>query len=89
MFGVLQDEPLGSVQALASLGCTVIMAGRSLARLEAAAADIRAALLTKVDLQCMLLDVGSLQSIKEFVAQFTMRRLPLHFLINNAGAWRE
>jgi NADP-dependent 3-hydroxy acid dehydrogenase YdfG len=65
------------------------MAGRSLARLEAAAADIRAALLTKVDLQCMLLDVGSLQSIKEFVAQFTVRRLPLHFLINNAGAWRE
>ncbi len=61
------------------------MAGRSLARLEAAAADIRGALLNKVDLQCMVLDVGSLRSVKDFVAQFTARRLPLHFLINNAG----
>jgi len=33
----------------------------------------------------MKLDLGSLDSVREFVAEFEKRQLPLHVLINNAG----
>ena len=38
-----------------------------------------------INLEWMLLDLGSFRSTKDFTVAFKERNLPLHVLINNAG----
>ena len=75
--------------ALALCFHTVILAGRSMKRLTDAADDIRAELgKTGIapDLRCLVLDLSSLHSVREFVASFKALNLQgLHLLVNNAG----
>ena len=76
-----------TVRALAAVGVSVILAGRSVERMAAAAKEITAQLAPQqVDLRCMVLDVGNLASVRAFAQAFLELRLPLHLLINNAGA---
>lgn len=40
-------------------------------------------------LEFIELDLASLDSVRQFVTEFTKRGLPLNYLINNAGVVRE
>ena len=40
---------------------------------------------TDLKLECMKLDLSSLQSTKQFIEDFKQKNLPLHLLICNAG----
>lgn len=42
---------------------------------------------SKPQAEVMLLDVASLQSVKDFVQQWNNQQRPLHCLINNAGVF--
>jgi len=69
---------------LAKKGAHVILAGRNKAKGEVALADLKVRVPTaKADF--MILDLGSLQSVKDFAAAFSQRGLPLHILLNSAG----
>ncbi len=77
-----------TVRALAAAGATVILAGRSVERMAAAAKEITTQLAPQqANLRCMVLDVGNLASVRAFAQAFLALRLPLHMLINNAGAF--
>ena len=68
-------------------GAHVIMAGRTLSKLEKVKADVVA----KDDsaepgtIECMVLDLSDYDSIDAFVKQLDGRRRPVHALINNGG----
>ena len=79
---------------LAERGAHVILAGRTPRRLEEAEAAIRAAATNadgtrneNIQLTQMVLDLGSLASVKSFAEKFLALNLPLHVLINNAGMY--
>jgi WW domain-containing oxidoreductase len=81
-----------TVATLAQGGCTVVMAGRSMAKLAAAKADIvatnggdGATAIDAAKLVCLQLDLASFASIEQFATAFHALGLPLHVLINNAG----
>ena len=57
---------------------------RSQARGEKAAAFIKEAT-NNSQVEVMLLDLSSMQSIRNFASRFLQRNLPLNILINNAG----
>ena len=75
---------LETSRALASKGAIVVMAARDVAKNEAAAAGIRAAHLD-AKLESLILDLGSLKSVRAAAAEFMSRNVPLHGLILNAG----
>merc|ERR1719320_763121 len=71
-------------------GATVIMACRNAAKAEAAKQDIlRAPFLQPSPftgkLQCMQLDLSSLQSVRDFAAAFSQKYSSLDYLVLNAG----
>ena len=69
--------------ALAGKGCTVVLACRNAAKADAA----RAAILAqhpKARIECLTLDLGSLKSVRAFVAAYKKRHDTLDLLINNA-----
>ncbi len=70
---------------LAARGATVLLAGRSLARCEAAAAEI--ARETGGEVVPALLDLAYPESIRAFAARFTDGRNRLDVLVNNAAVW--
>ena len=73
-----------TVAALAGRGARVYLAGRSRAKGEAAAAEIRAA--AGHDAVWFLpLDLADLDSVRACAAGFLARDEPLHVLVNNAG----
>lgn len=69
---------------LARHGATVMLAARDRTRGEAALAKIRAEI-PNADVELVLLDLASLQSIRTFTQQELAHNRPLHLLINNAG----
>jgi NAD(P)-dependent dehydrogenase (short-subunit alcohol dehydrogenase family) len=72
---------------LAAAGGDVIMGCRCVERADAAAADIRTQLPPgSGKLTTMKLDLSSMESVGTFVKQFNEKKLPLHVLVNNAGA---
>ncbi|CAK9030058.1 unnamed protein product [Durusdinium trenchii] len=73
-----------SAAEMAKKGAQVILAGRS----EAKGNEALKLLLQRIPhakAEFMKLDLGSLQSVKDFADQFGARNLPLHILLNNAG----
>jgi NAD(P)-dependent dehydrogenase (short-subunit alcohol dehydrogenase family) len=69
---------------LAQKGATVVMACRSLPKAEVAADEIRQAN-PSGSVEVMKLDLGDLDSVREFVTAFQERYDRLDMLINNAG----
>eukprot|EP00455_Lapot_gusevi_P020084 TRINITY_DN2135_c0_g1_i2.p1 TRINITY_DN2135_c0_g1~~TRINITY_DN2135_c0_g1_i2.p1 ORF type:complete len:310 (-),score=77.98 TRINITY_DN2135_c0_g1_i2:94-1023(-) len=74
-----------TARGLASLGCHVIMAGRSRERLMQASEDLKQNSARPLELTLMELDLSSFASIRNFANKFLEMNLPLNFLINNAG----
>ena len=75
---------LETARALAGAGATVLLAGRSLARLEPAVADVMAT--TGNDgVHAIVLDLSSLTSVREAAERILSERDGLDLLINNAG----
>ena len=72
--------------ALASQHCAVILACRDLARAERAAHQIRSHR-PAAQLDCLELDLASLQSVKRFAAMVRMRYSKLDYLVLNAGVY--
>lgn len=69
---------------LANEGATVVLAGRSLEKLNAAAERIRSRVpVGAVEVQ--VLDLASLQSVRRFATSFLERHRSLDVLVNNAG----
>jgi NAD(P)-dependent dehydrogenase (short-subunit alcohol dehydrogenase family) len=75
---------LETSRALAAKGAIVVMAARDQAKNETAAAGIRAAL-PDAKLESLILDLGSLKSVRAAAAEFMSRNVALHGLILNAG----
>lgn len=73
-----------TARLLAENQAHVILACRSQARGEKAAAFIKEAT-NNSQVEVMLLDLSSMQSIRNFASRFLQRNLPLNILINNAG----
>ncbi|KAJ0411447.1 hypothetical protein ATCC90586_007107 [Pythium insidiosum] len=78
-----------TAQRLAQAGAHVVLACRDDARARAAEARINAVLQEKREsagsVEVMLVDVGSLASVKAFATVFAQRFDRLDFLVNNAG----
>ena len=75
---------LETSRSLAAKGAIVVMAARDHAKNETAAAGIRAAH-PDAKLESLILDLGSLKSVRAAAAEFMSRNVPLHGLILNAG----
>ena len=75
---------LETSRALASKGAIVVMAARDQAKNETAAAGIRA-VHPDAKLESMILDLGSLTSVRAAAVEFMSRNVALHGLILNAG----
>ncbi|WP_207655703.1 oxidoreductase [Vallitalea okinawensis] len=73
-----------SVKMLASKHATVILASRSLERGVKAKANILNDI-PNASIEVMRLDLGSLQSIKQFAEAFKLKYKQLNILLNNAG----
>ena len=86
-----------SARELARRGAEVIVAARSRAKGEAAAADIRASVAEDVAraglgaprVRFMALDLASLTSVRQFAAEFRAGGSPLHILLLNAGVMKS
>lgn len=70
--------------ALAKLGAHVIIAGRNVEKIERAVHDITAEGI-QGSIEPGIVDLASLQSVKDFADAFRKRQSPLDVLINNAG----
>ncbi|XP_060039404.1 dehydrogenase/reductase SDR family member on chromosome X [Erinaceus europaeus] len=75
---------LATARRLAALGMHVIIAGLDVETGWAAVGTIRKETLNP-QVEFMPCDLGSMASVRRFVARFTGRRCPLHVLVNNAG----
>ena len=75
---------LETSRALASKGAIVVMAARDQAKNETAAAGIRA-VHPYAKLESLILDLGSLTSVRAAAVEFMSRNVALHGLILNAG----
>lgn len=73
-----------TARALASKGAHVVLACRDVLKAERAMAEIRAQL-PDAKLECLLLDLSSLVSVREAINTFTIHRERLDILCNNAG----
>ena len=78
---------IGRVTALrlAQAGFTVFLAGRSAQRTQAVIDEIHATTKTSNKAFFLPLQLDDLDSVRECVALFLARQLPLHLLVNNAG----
>jgi len=74
-----------TVMVLAERGAHVILTARDVKRGEAAAQAIREAH-PDASIEVMQLDLASLASVRRFAEMYKAQALPLHVLINNAGA---
>lgn len=74
-----------TVAALVQRGAHVILTSRDLKRGEEAAAQVRA-VSPGASIEVMSLDLASLANIRSFAERFLSKGVPLHALINNAGA---
>eukprot|EP00434_Breviolum_minutum_P037963 symbB.v1.2.033662.t1/scaffold4214.1/size43011/4 len=73
-----------SAVEMTAKGAQVILAGRS----EGKGKEALEELLKRVPnakAEFMKLDLGSMQSVKDFAAKFAAKSIPLHILLNNAG----
>lgn len=70
---------------LAKQGATVVMAGRSMARLQGAVSSIKAEVPT-ARVEPEILDLESFESVRAFAAGFKAKHDRLNGLVNNAGA---
>lgn len=84
------NSGIGKVTAseLAKKGATVVLACRSEARGRAALQEIVSAQ-PQAQVELMLVDLGSLESIRRFVEAFQARHARLDVLVNNAGLWNR
>ena len=73
-----------TVRALATAGAAVTIAARNKQVAEDVAATLRAETGNKA-IDVGIVDLGSLASVRQFVAAYLARQQPLHLLINNAG----
>lgn len=74
-----------TVRCLAKQGATVIMACRNLEKGQAAMDELKAKEELKGELKLMECDVSSLASVRSFAKAFQGTKLPLNYLVNNAG----
>ena len=77
-----------TARVLAHHGAHVVMACRSRVKAERAKADIRGSLLEnggKGTVEVMIVDLGSLQSVRQFAKEYKATGYPLHVLVANAG----
>ena len=77
-----------TARVLTKQGCNVIMACRSQKRADSARNDILNDLGLSSDydkLSVMILDLGSLDSVKTFANEFNSKKIKIDYLINNAG----
>jgi retinol dehydrogenase-14 len=72
------------VRSLAALGATVVMVSRDRARGEAALAELRQQT-DGGEIELLLADLSSQQSIRDLVREFQALHDRLHVLVNNAG----
>lgn len=81
------NSGIGKVTALeiAKMGATVIMVARSKEKGEKALEEVKS-LSGNKNIELMLCDSASQQSIRDFVEQFKAKYKNLHILVNNAGA---
>ena len=82
--GVADHLDVHAALRLAESGATVVMAGRSTQRLSDAAERIRSRVPSAM-LECMQLDLASLESVRDFAKAFEARHSRLDVLVNNAG----
>ena len=75
---------LNTALQLAGKGCTVVLACRNLDKAEAAKREILNQF-PKAKVQCQMLDLSSLASVRSFAAEFLVKHSRLDLLINNAG----
>eukprot|EP01101_Sappina_pedata_P006523 TRINITY_DN3255_c0_g1_i1.p1 TRINITY_DN3255_c0_g1~~TRINITY_DN3255_c0_g1_i1.p1 ORF type:complete len:460 (-),score=178.42 TRINITY_DN3255_c0_g1_i1:80-1459(-) len=75
---------LETARVLAARGATIFMACRSVDKSKKAMESILAAN-KDAKLENLHLDLGNLQSVRNFSQDFNKRQIPLHVLINNAG----
>src|SRR5579863_10386081 len=73
-----------TVRALATAGARVVIATRDRSKGEAVAATLRKETGTDA-IEFAMLDLGTLKSVRAFVAKFLAQKRSLHLLINNAG----
>ncbi len=84
MTGGASGIGIETVRALATAGARVVIATRDRAKGESVAATLRQDT-GKDAIEFAMLNLGSLKSVRAFVAQFLATGRPLHLLINNAG----
>jgi len=75
---------LETAKALAKMNGHVIIACRDTSK-GSKAVEIVKEFSGNSNVECMRLDLGDLQSVRDFVNEFSKKNLPLHILINNAG----
>eukprot|EP01122_Echinamoeba_exundans_P013643 TRINITY_DN5994_c0_g1_i1.p1 TRINITY_DN5994_c0_g1~~TRINITY_DN5994_c0_g1_i1.p1 ORF type:complete len:349 (+),score=67.02 TRINITY_DN5994_c0_g1_i1:117-1049(+) len=75
-----------AARALAKIGAHVILACRDMTKCQQAADQIKQATGNKL-VDPMQLDLSSFASIRNFTQSFKQKKLPLHYLINNAGVY--
>ena len=75
---------LNTALQLAAKGCTVVLACRNLDKAATARQEILQQF-PQARVECRQLDLSSLQSVREFAADFTAKHQRLDLLINNAG----
>jgi 3-oxoacyl-[acyl-carrier protein] reductase len=73
-------------EALAAAGCRVVLAARTLSKLEEVAAEIRDA---NGEAHCVEIDLASAESIKAAFAKAVELAGPIHILVNNAGITKD
>ncbi|PIT82811.1 protochlorophyllide reductase [Limnohabitans sp. 15K] len=83
--GASSGVGLYATVALIQQGWHVVMACRDLQKAARVAAEMQ---LEASKFSLMKLDLGSLQSVREFVKDFESKGLPLHALLNNAASYQ-
>ncbi len=84
--GASRGIGLACAKALAAAGHKVVLAARSMDKLEAAAAEIRA---SGGQAQVVAIDLASPESIQEAIKTAIAEAGPIHILVNNAGVTKD
>ena len=77
-----------TARVLALQGAHVVLACRNVVKAERARDEIRASVLSgggSGTLEVMILDLSSLESVRQFAKRYTAKGYPLHVLVANAG----